>query len=195
MSTNFVTGSYQPKKSDIDLQIEKDKLNAQNNGVKKSDIDLQIEKDKLNAQNNGVKKETPKFSPEVQQFYELISKGGVLDKAGMDKLSSYGQEGQKAFREAQIELARHAEAQQKKEEAKEEAKRQSEAAPPSEASTPTTTTPSTPNNGATLDDMNRQLEMLNKSMGQLVTYTHDLVDHSDRTARYTKRQSADVNNR
>jgi hypothetical protein len=195
LSTNFVTGSYQPKKSDIDLQIEKDKLNAQNNGVKKSDIDLQIEKDKLNAQNNGVKKETPKFSPEVQQFYELISKGGVLDKAGMDKLSSYGQEGQKAFREAQIELARHAEAQQKKEEAKEEAKRQSEAAPPSEASTPTTTTPSTPKNGATLDDMNRQLEMLNKSMGQLVTYTHDLVDHSDRTARYTKRQSADVNNR
>ena len=131
----------------------------------------------------------------MQQFYELMSKGGVLDKAGMDKLTSYGQEGQKAFREAQMELARHAEAQQKKEEAKEEAKRQSEAAPPSETSSPAPVATPTPIHGATLDDMNRQLEMLNKSMGQLVTYTHDLVDHSDRTARYTKRQSADVNNR
>ena len=195
LSTNFVTGSYQPKKSDIDLQIERDKLNAQNNGPKKSDIDLQIERDKLNAQNNGSKKEAAKFSPEVQQFYELMSKGGVLDKAGMDKLTSYGQEGQKAFREAQMELARHAEAEQKKAEAKEEAKRQSEAAPPSEASSPAPTTATPIQSGVTLEQVNNNLEKISNSMTQLVTYTHDLVDHSDRTARYTKRQSADVNNR
>jgi hypothetical protein len=174
LSTSFVTGSYQPKKSDIDLQIEKDKLNAQNNGSKK---------------------EPTKFSPEVQQFYELMSKGGVLDKSGMDKLSSYGQEGQKAFREAQIELARHAEAEQKKAEAKEEAKRQSEAAPPSEASSPAPTTATPIQSSVTLEQVNNNLEKISNSMTQLVTYTHDLVDHSDRTARYTKRQSADVNNR
>ena len=174
LSTNFVTGSYQPKKSDIDLQIERDKLNAQNNGSKK---------------------EAAKFSPEVQQFYELMSKGGVLDKAGMDKLTSYGQEGQKAFREAQMELARHAEAEQKKAEAKEEAKRQSEAAPPSEASSPAPTTATPIQSGVTLEQVNNNLEKISNSMTQLVTYTHDLVDHSDRTARYTKRQSADVNNR
>jgi hypothetical protein len=214
LSTNFVTGAYQPKKPEVDTQAEKDKLNQ----PKKSEVDLQIEKDKLNPQNtNNIKTETMKFPPELQKLYDLMANGGVLDQIGMDKLRSFGELGGKAFEQANIKLARQQEMQETQdredlemgqqmqklkadaEQKKAEAKKQAEAAPPGEASYTPTTKPTeelpTRTGAITLDEVNRQLEMLNKSMGQLVTYTHDLVDHTDRQARYTKRLNPDLNSR
>ena len=199
----FVTGAYKPTQTTLtNNQTGKDKASAL-------------------AQQNEVKEPTskPPYPAELQKLVDVFKKNGGLDSDQMKQMGSFGNLGTKAYNESLSAVLNKQETVQAKETAQttvasdteklkaeakkkeEELKRQAEAAPPGEASyTPTAkTTASSPTITATasttLDDLKKQLEMLNKSMGILVSETHALVDHTDRQVRATKRLDPNVNTR